>query len=137
MNFLVLYRACVRARSVWFVLRPTTYVQQRHSLMLVCGAYSSNMLCCTAVSSSVCVAAAASRTRLPLTMASHAGVRIDEDVMEGILHDSGCKVAYEVMEECLADHGRNWTKCQEQVKQWRQCMRVQQKRLKEEGQQPS
>ena len=54
-------------------------------------------------------------------MASHSGVRIDEDILEGIMEDSGCKDYYDVLEECLADNQRDWTKCQKQLKAWRGC----------------
>ncbi len=55
-------------------------------------------------------------------MASHAGVRIDEDVYEKIMHDSGCANTYFALEECLAESGRNWTICQEALRSWKTCM---------------
>jgi hypothetical protein len=55
-------------------------------------------------------------------MASHAGVRIDEDVYEKVMHDSGCATSYFLLEQCLAESGRKWTKCQEQLRSWKTCM---------------
>ncbi len=34
----------------------------------------------------------------------------------------GCAGAFEAVQLCLADSGRDWTKCQRQVKEWKACM---------------
>ncbi len=38
------------------------------------------------------------------------------------LAERGCVGAFEAVQLCLADNGRDWTKCQRQVKEWKACM---------------
>ena len=32
-----------------------------------------------------------------------------------------CRAMYESLEHCLVRNDRNWTKCQEELKQWKKC----------------
>ena len=98
-----------------------------------CARSARSSLCCFAVAACWCEVGRKTRR----VMASHAGVRIDEDVYEGIMEDSGCKESYFELEDCLAESGRDWTKCQSLVKAWRQCMSAAKKNTKAHPAAPS
>ena len=45
----------------------------------------------------------------------------DEEEDDPYVTQLGCRVEYEALEECLADHDRDWTKCQAVVAALRAC----------------
>ena len=51
---------------------------------------------------------------------SKSGFGADLDVEE-LIERNQCHAEYYKLEDCLADYDRDWTKCQEQVKQLKQC----------------
>ncbi|RLN59600.1 hypothetical protein BBJ28_00015172 [Nothophytophthora sp. Chile5] len=54
----------------------------------------------------------------------HAGSKSDfgEDLdVDELIERNRCHKDYYKLEDCLADYDRDWTKCQQQVKQLKQC----------------
>jgi ectoine hydroxylase-related dioxygenase (phytanoyl-CoA dioxygenase family) len=53
--------------------------------------------------------------------------KYDVDI-ESMIDKSGCADVYYVLEECLGEHERDWTKCQKEVKALNACNRLQRER---------
>ena len=47
-------------------------------------------------------------------------MRGDVDI-ERLIDESGCAGMYRAVEECLAESGRDWRKCQREVREWKEC----------------
>lgn len=81
---------------------------------------SAPVVAMSAVSASTCAAP-------PLPPYMHKGAdpsKYDVDI-EGMIDKSGCADVYYVLEECLGEHERDWTKCQKEVKALNACNRLQ------------
>ena len=50
--------------------------------------------------------------------------------IDDALEKKGCKQQFDELQLCLHENNRNWTKCQNLVKQWRECFN-QAKQLKQ------
>lgn len=44
--------------------------------------------------------------------------------LEAMIEESGCSKPYYELEECLGEHDRNWTKCQQEVVKLKECNRA-------------
>lgn len=52
---------------------------------------------------------------------SHGAQLDDEEEEAELLNQQGCAAVYFQLEECLAEHDRDWRRCQEQVEALRRC----------------
>lgn len=57
-------------------------------------------------------------------MSSHSAVNLDEDILDQLVKDTGCTKQYFQLEECMALHSRDWTKCQDCLKAWKSCVKL-------------
>lgn len=51
----------------------------------------------------------------------HLGSESDYDDIEGMIERTGCAKEYYVLEECLAEHDRDWRKCQKVISDLKKC----------------
>ena len=52
----------------------------------------------------------------------HKGANGSSDLdLDQMIEESGCSKSYYELEECLGEHDRNWTKCQQEVAKLKEC----------------
>ncbi len=46
-----------------------------------------------------------------------------ENGLDDKINRSGCADAYDILEKCMGENDRDWRKCQDKVKAFRECMK--------------
>lgn len=52
----------------------------------------------------------------------------EKDTYELMLEQSGCIQQHEALQDCFFDNGRDWRKCQNEMKAFKECMGRQHKK---------